>query len=403
VDTIGSEISGLPAGDIFPFLTRCLTQETPLSFASVWVMDAQDGTLNRASWSGWASLKPRYRDAIDINGSMLGKIMLGQRPLQIHGQLVAPELLATWGNAPESITAFLGFPLIRGSSRLGILCLLSSRWLSPEEVTLLNLLARQVAIEVIVLSSATQPTPGEGISHARAATGTATTFTRRVTHELRSPLTSLRGNVQLAARAVQRGDPDRAVKRLQAALDSTDSMASMLENLQDMSLLEQGELHLAPTPADLVDILSSVVERVQYEVTARHHVLKVVAPERLPGTYDVRRLEQCLFNLIANAVKYSPADGVIRIQAERDGDHATISIIDDGAGIPEDEQDRIFEPYYRGAIIDSVDARGLGLGLPISLAIVEGHGGRIDVRSEPGRGSTFIVRLPLAPPVEAAP
>jgi signal transduction histidine kinase len=334
---------------------------------------------------------------------MLGKIMLGQRPLQIHGQLVAPELLATWGNAPESITTFLGFPLIRGSSRLGILCLLSSRWLSPEEVTVLNLLARQVAIEVIVLSSATQRTPGEGISHTRAATGTATTFVKRVTHELSSPLTSLRGNVQLAARAVQRGDPGRAVKRLQAALDSTDSMASMLENLQDMSLLEQGELHLAPNPADLVDILSSVVGRVQYEVTAPHHVLKVVAPERLPGAYDVRRLEQCLFNLITNAVKYSPADGVIRIQAERDGDNARVAIIDDGAGIPEDEQDRIFEPYYRGAIIDSVDARRLGLGLTISLAIVEGHGGRIDVRSEPGWGRTFIVRLPLSPPVEAAP
>src|SRR5690606_16122814 len=132
------------------------------------------------------------------------------------------------------------------------------------------------------------------------------------------------------------------------------------------------------------------------------HVLHVVAPDRLPGMFDVKRLEQCLFNLIANAVKFSPAGRVIRVIVEREGEFARVSISDEGAGIPEDEQDRIFEPYYRGAVIDTVDARGLGLGLPISLAIAEGHGGQIDVRSEQGRGSTFIVRLPLVPPGEVA-
>ncbi|HEU4793233.1 MAG TPA: GAF domain-containing sensor histidine kinase, partial [Nitrolancea sp.] len=378
-------------------------QGTPLTFAGVWLMDPDGGTLFRESWHGRVVLRPVREGTVDLGRSVIGQVMLGCRPIQVEGERVAPELLMNWGDCPEYMKAFLGIPLIRSETRFGVLCLLSSRWLSEEEVTLLSLLARHVAFEADAMGLELNPSLEDGLSQTEPERGILTTFTTRVTHELRSPLTSLRGNVQLAARAVQKGDPDRAEKRLRAALVSADAMARLLENLQDMCLLERGELTLAPVPADLTEIVSSVVRRVADEVNDRHHVLKFVAPEHLLGIFDTRRVGQCLFNLIANAVKYSPAGRVIRVQVEREADHARVSIIDEGAGISEEEQDRIFEPYYRGAVIDTVDARGLGLGLPISLAIAEGHGGRIDVRSELGRGSTFIVRLPLVPPGAAGP
>ncbi len=403
VDAIESEISGHPVDEMFSILTRRLTQGTPLSFAGVWLIDPDGGTLRRDTWYGRAILKPAPAEVVDLGRSPIGRVMLTCRPLQIEGKQAAAEMLAGWGIPADSVKAFLGFPLVRGANQLGVLGLLSSRWLSQEEVTLLSLLARRVATEIIAKGlEANQPLHGEPRQPALVQES-RTTFTTRVTHELRSPLTSLRGNVQLAARAVQKGDRDRAEKRLRAALASADAMAGLLENVQDMCLLERGELSLAPVPGDLTEIVSSVVRRVVDEGNDRQHILKVVAPERVLGFYDARRLGQCLFNLIINAVKFSPPNRVIRVQVERAGDHASVLVIDEGAGIPEDEQSRIFEPYFRGAVIDTVDARGLGLGLPISLAIAEGHGGRIDVRSEVGRGSTFIVRLPLAPPGEAGP
>lgn len=403
VDAIESEIPGHPADEIFSILTRRLTQGTPLSFAGVWLCDPDGGTLRRDCWSGRAILKPVTAEVVDLGRSMIGRVMLSSRPLQIEGKRAAAEMLADWGNSPDCLKAFLGFPLIRGTNQLGVLGVLSSRWLGEEEVTLLSLLARQVAMEVTAIGLKANQLLDNELSRPEPVKDTRTTFTTRVTHELRSPLTSLRGNVQLAARAVQKGDRDRAEKRLRAALASADAMARLLENVQDMCLLERGELAVAPVPADLTEIVSSVVRRVVDEVGDRQHVLKVVAPERLPGRYDTRRLGQCLFNIIGNAVKFSPPNRTIRVQVEREGDHARVIVSDEGAGIPEDEQDRIFEPYFRGAVIDTVDARGLGLGLPISLAIAEGHGGRIDVWSELGRGSTFIVRLPLVPPGEAVP
>jgi signal transduction histidine kinase len=348
-------------------------------------------------------LKPVPAEVLDLGRSTIGRVMLSCRPLQIEGKRAAAEMLASWGDSPDYIQAFLGFPLVRGANQLGVLGVLSSRWLSEEEVRLLALLARRVAIEVIARGLETNQSLDREPSRPEPAKVTLTSFTTRVTHELRSPLTSLRGNVQLAARAVQKGDRDRAEKRLRAALASADAMARLLENVQDMCLLERGQLSLTPVPADLTEIVSNVVRRVVDEGIARQHILKVVAPERMLGLYDTRRLEQCLFNLIANAIKFSPPNRVIRVQVEREGDHARVMVIDEGAGIPEDEQGRIFEPYFRGAVIDTVDARGLGLGLPISLAIAEGHGGRIDVRSEFGRGSTFTVRLPLVPPGGACP
>lgn len=403
VDAIESEIPGRPVDEIYSILTRCLTQGTPLSFAGVWLIDPEGGTLHLDSWSGRAILKPVTEDIVDLSRSIVGRVLLGCRPLQVEGERATADILSDWRASRECSKAFLGLPLMRGVNRIGVLCLLSSRWLSEEEVTLLSLLTRHIAFEATAPVPELESALDDGPNQVEQAKGMPTTLTTRVTHELRSPLTSLRGNVQLAARAVQKGDPDRAEKRLRAALVSADAMASMLENLQDMCLLERGELTLAPVPTDLTEVISCVVRRVADEVNDRHHVLKVVAPERLVGIYDARRLEQCLFNLIANAVKFSPAGRVIRVHVEREGNYAKVAVSDKGAGIPEDEHDRIFEPYFRGAVIDEVDARGLGLGLPISLAIAEGHGGRIDVRSELGRGSTFIVRLPLEPPGGAGP
>lgn len=398
VDGIGSEISGHPADELFSLLTYRLTQGTPFCFAGIWLVDVDGSTLNRDCWCGRAFLRPVNQDTVALHRSMIGQFMLDNRPIQFDGELVAPELLSAWGDSPEYLTAFLGLPLIRGANTLGILCLLGSRWLSPEEITLLSLLARQVALEATMKDLAASPVSDVPETEPLPANMTRSAFTSRVIHELRSPLTSMRGNVQLATRALQKGDLVRAGRRLDAALDSADTMTGLLDDLHDMSLLEKGEFSLTPSPADLTEILARAVERVRDELDARYQVLNLDAPEHLPGVCDIRRLEQCLFNLIANAVKYSPSGRVVRVRLEKEAESATISIIDEGAGIPEEEHDRIFEPYYRGAVIDTVDARGLGLGLPISRAIAEGHGGCIDVQSEPGRGSTFIVRLPLAPP-----
>jgi signal transduction histidine kinase len=214
-----------------------------------------------------------------------------------------------------------------------------------------------------------------------------------VGHDLRTPMTRLRG---IAETALGSGDPALLREALADCLEESDRVIEMLNTLMDISEAETGTMALRREPTDLNDLIRQSVELYEDLADERGVELRTNVPSELLVDVDRNRMRQVLANLIDNAVKYTPAGGVVEIAAHRDNDDAVATVSDTGVGIPAEELPRIWDRLYRGD--KSRSTRGLGLGLSLVKAIVAAHGGRVDVRSRSGAGSTFELRLPAEAP-----
>jgi signal transduction histidine kinase len=212
-----------------------------------------------------------------------------------------------------------------------------------------------------------------------------------VSHDLRTPLTRLRGTAELAL--ASEPDVDRYREALADCVEESDRVLVMLNTLMDISEAESGAMPLRREPVDLRDVAARAVELYHDTADAKGVALETGPQAPAVVSADRVRLEQVAANLIDNAVKYTPAGGRVVVEVERTSDRALLRVRDTGTGIPEAELPRIWDRLFRGD--RSRTERGLGLGLSLVKAIVEAHGGRVDVVSAPGEGATFTVALPL--------
>jgi len=217
-----------------------------------------------------------------------------------------------------------------------------------------------------------------------------------VSHDLRTPLTAARGQVQLLQRDVA-GLAEPARTKMGQGLDRVDRaiarMTQLIDLLRDAALLEAGQpLDLRRRAVDLVALAREEVE--EYRQLAPTHRLRLVGPAQLAGFWDPSRLERVLDNLLGNAVKYSPEGGSVTVTIRRDGDWASLAVRDQGIGIPPADLGHVFDRFYRAKNVGG-RIRGTGIGLAGARQIVAQHGGSIMVESVEGRGSTFVVRLPI--------
>jgi signal transduction histidine kinase len=219
-----------------------------------------------------------------------------------------------------------------------------------------------------------------------------------VSHDLRTPLARLRGSAEMALAAPPDAQRDR--EALADCVEEVDRVRVMLDTLMDISEAESGALQLRREPTPLAGVVARAVDL--YRDVADAKGVTLTAPDPAPGDDadralvvdgDRPRLEQVAANLIDNAVKYTPAGGRIDVSLSREHDRAVVRVTDTGPGIPPEEIPRIWERLFRGDA--SRAERGLGLGLSLVKAIVEAHGGAVDVTSKVGEGSTFTVSLPL--------
>ncbi len=223
-------------------------------------------------------------------------------------------------------------------------------------------------------------------------------FLSSVAHDIRTPLTGIRGRVQLLAKRMQRDGtvpPDRLRDDLARIDASTSRISSLIAEMLEVANMQIGRhTTLDRRPTDIVSLARHVVE--EHRQVATHRVLFESDLPDLIGIWDAHRVERVLANLLSNATKYSPDGDPVTVQIMRDGDCAVLVVSDRGIGIAPSDLDRIFDRFQRGQnAVGRIP--GTGIGLATVKSIVEEHGGVVCVTSTEGEGTTFTVRLPLRP------
>lgn len=211
-----------------------------------------------------------------------------------------------------------------------------------------------------------------------------------VAHDLRTPLARLRMSAETALEPG--APPDKAQDALVDCVEESERMLRMLNTLMDISEAEAGMMRLQREPVNLCQLAGEIQDLYQYTAEEQMVALRLDCPVPVIISADRPRLRQVLANLVDNAIKYNRPNGRVTITVHENDGAATVSIQDTGEGIPVAEQDRIWTRLYRGD--QSRSKRGLGLGLSVVKAVVEAHGGTVQVSSAPGQGATFSMRLP---------
>ncbi len=226
-------------------------------------------------------------------------------------------------------------------------------------------------------------------------------FISTVSHELRTPLTSIRGSLGLLSSGILGEVNDKAANLLRIALTNSDRLVRLINDILDLERIQSGREPLAFRPVQLAEILRQAIEGMQ-PVAEAGGVRLIHDSTQTEITADPDRLLQVLTNLLSNAIKFSPANSTISLMLRPGVNGVTLSVIDQGRGIPADKLEAIFDRFQQVDASDSRQKGGSGLGLAICRTIVLQHSGRIWAERNPVRGSTFRVFLPYQPaPLES--
>lgn len=217
-------------------------------------------------------------------------------------------------------------------------------------------------------------------------------FFSMVSHDLRSPLTSIRVSLGMFLAGVFGQLPEKGVTRIRAMDTSIDRLIRLINNLLDSEKLDAGKFDLSVKPVNTSHLVKAAVEAVQGMADAGEVQLKVSGDDMVVSA-DSDRIIQVLTNLVSNAIKFSPPKSAVEIRTLERGDFAEIRVIDKGKGIPLEKQSQLFKRFRQVDSQGEVEKKGTGLGLAISKAIVDAHDGTIGVDSEEGQGCAFWFRL----------
>lgn len=235
------------------------------------------------------------------------------------------------------------------------------------------------------------------ITHFKQLDTLKTEFVSTVSHDLRSPLTLMRGYATMLEMVGSLNEQQQGyVKKI---VFGVENMSRMVNNLLDLGRIEAGVgLNLQMVP--VTDTVERVVNTLQPQATQKNIALSLQLPENTMPLVeaDAALLEQAMYNLVENAIKYTPKDGRVSVRLKIIGDSIQFEVEDTGIGIAPIDQPRLFEKFYRGGQREAREQKGSGLGLAIVKSIAERHGGKVWLESQLGKGSTFFLQVPLRQP-----
>jgi signal transduction histidine kinase len=249
-------------------------------------------------------------------------------------------------------------------------------------------------IIVLALTIITGYLAARDISRELRTAALRSTFVAGVTHELKTPLASIR----LLAETLRQGRARPAVRDelLDTIMEEADRLARLVDNVLSSSRMESGTRAFSPQTVSLPDAVREAIRRFDYVLRKEGFTLnQAIGNDAVLVRVDPDALGQAVLNLLGNAVKYSGAARAIHVAVEHGEGRAAVRVADEGLGIDAEDRERIFESFYR-APRTAAETTGAGLGLALVRHFAEAHGGRVSVDSHPGRGSVFSIVLPLA-------
>jgi signal transduction histidine kinase/CheY-like chemotaxis protein len=360
----------------------------------------------RETWDAFLSDRETSSDGYVLDANGLRPAGSYWRPEM--GQAMASGLVSADSgpaDGAERVGAGIAVPLkSRGGQVIGVVDLVrtdgSQGW-HEDERALIETLADQLA-ETIVGEQLFEQTQ-MSLAKLREVDKFRTQFLANMSHELRTPLNSIIGFSRVMLKGIDGPLSDAQRTDLEAIYNSGQGLLRLINDVLDMSKIEAGQMELIIESVDLKTMIEGVVSSSAGLVKDKPIALQSRIEPGLPTIQaDPTRLRQVLTNLMSNAAKFTEK-GTITVQAWRDGESVRISIADTGVGIPEDKMHLLFGQFRQLDPSSSRRAQGTGLGLAISQNLAEMHGGHIDVQSQAGIGSTFVVSLPIKGPTDQIP
>jgi signal transduction histidine kinase len=292
--------------------------------------------------------------------------------------------------------SIVAVPLVAGDETLGVLNVQDDRpnHFGPTDLNVLSTLSGQVstALQNAAFVKEIQSTS----QRLRETARIKDRFMSSMSHELRTPLNSIIGFSEVLSMGISGELPAEAQEDVQAIFENGQHLLGIINDLLDLAKIESGTLALHPEPIEIAKLFDEVKTNNAGLLVDKAVEMRVQVEDDLPLLQaDPIRVNQVLNNLVSNAAKFTDA-GSITLRAYRDDDWVCLEVQDTGAGISADNLEKIFERFQQTDDDHARSAKGTGLGLDITRQLVELHGGTIAVRSQPGEGSTFRVRLPIA-------
>ena len=263
-----------------------------------------------------------------------------------------------------------------------------------EDIRLLSMIADQTA--VIMDDARLYALEKAQVEELQRLDEMKTEFLQVVAHQLKTPITSIKAATGMLSEVT--GESPMRERMLSSIVRGADALEKLVTDILEFGKMKSGVIELRRAPADLGGLVRDVAALVSPAIKRKEQTLELDLPPSGPvAVIDGLRLEQALLNLLANANTYTSLGGNIAVRLQTDGDSVRVQVEDNGPGIPQEYQEKIFEPYHHIRESNGQLRGGTGLGLAIARSLVELHGGRIWVESTPGQGSTFIFTLPLQP------
>jgi signal transduction histidine kinase len=352
---------------------------------------------NIAAWTPGKEQTAPEDGQHSIETMQLGKL------LRRDGPVVIPDILADPAISPlamDVLTRFntrsmILFPLIASGNWFGVLAIHSQQPAELTETDARHLHGLVDQASVALYSILVLKAEAQARRRAEEADELKLKFLAMISHELRTPLTSIKGFATTLLETDVTWDANSTQEFIGIISDESDKLTDLIEQLLDLSRLEAGTLRIQPADVSLAQIVFDSLGQLQ--MLAGDHPMELTIPPDLHRVRaDPRRVAQVLSNLVSNAAKYSPEGKSIYLSAVNEGRMVCISVSDDGQGIPEEERDLVFEAFRQATNRSQRDTKGAGLGLAISRALIDAHGGRIWVEERATPGTTISFTLPIA-------
>ena len=328
-------------------------------------------------------------EPVPIGSGVTGMVAATGRPVVVSDVRRFPGYITVDPNMRSEMTV----PMRIGDELIGVVDVESSESdrFTVQDLGLLTRVSDQIAL--VAHSNRLLSQQRQTMQRLQELDQMKSDFVAITSHELRTPITAIRGFVKTLLRNRDRLSDDQLTSFMQTIDRQSGRLARLVEDLLFVSRIEAGAVRLAAQPVEAAPLLRESVEAFGPE---GHERVDLQAPDDL-GTVvvDPQRLDQIVRNLVENALKFSPRESPVTVSAAATDGVLTLSVTDSGAGIAPEDLPRIFDRFHQGGKVSTRENEGAGLGLYITRRLVEAMEGTIDVRSEPGRGSTFTVTIPI--------